>query len=103
LSEKPDAADLLEPIELGPCLRDLELTLGQVCRAAGVTRAQLDYWTVRAEIPTTGRKQRLYGIEALELVMLIKQGKSKGLSLEDAIQAARAFGRRKALLTGARW
>ncbi len=88
---------VLEPVELGPCLRGLELTLGQVCRAAGVTRAQLDYWTARAQIPTRGRKQRLYPIEALELVMLIKQAKEKGLDLEQAIRAAKAFRRHAAL------
>jgi len=52
---------------------------------------QLDYWTTKAQIPTRGRKQRLYDIDAVETVMLIKQGKDKGLSLEAAIQAAARF------------
>jgi hypothetical protein len=95
--EERDRADLLEPIELGLHLRRLDLTPGQVCRVAGVTRAQLDYWTLRAEIPTKGRTQRLYGMEALELVMLIKQGKEKGLSLEQAIRAAKAFSRSRVM------
>ncbi|MGZ4383377.1 MAG: MerR family transcriptional regulator [Gaiellaceae bacterium] len=90
-----DPADLLEPIELGPQLRKLDLTLGQVCRVAGVSRAQLDYWTARAQIPTKGRKQRLYPMESLELVMLIRQGKEKGLSLQAAIEAARSFSFRR--------
>jgi DNA-binding transcriptional MerR regulator len=83
--------DLLEPVELGVRLRELELTLGQACLVAGVSKMQLDYWTTKAQIPTRGRKQRLYDMDAVETVMLIKQGKEKGLSLEAAIQAAARF------------
>lgn len=72
-------------------LRRLELTLGQVCRVAGVSKMQLDYWTTKARIPTKGKKQRLYGLDAVETVMLIKQGKDKGLSLQAAIEAAERF------------
>ena len=49
---------------------------------------QLDYWTNKAQIPTKGKKQRIYDIDAVETVMLIKQGKDKGLSLSTAIEAA---------------
>ena len=52
---------------------------------------QLDYWTNMAQIPTKRKKQRIYDIEALELVMLIKQAKDKGLNLGAAIEAARRF------------
>ncbi len=83
--------DLLEPVDLGLRLQELELTLGQACLVAGVSKMQLDYWTTRAQIPTRGRKQRLYDMDAVETVMLIKQGKEKGLSLEAAIQAAARF------------
>ncbi len=83
--------DLLEPVDLGLRLQELELTLGQACLVAGVSKMQLDYWTTKAQIPTRGRKQRLYDMDAVETVMLIKQGKEKGLSLEAAIQAAARF------------
>jgi hypothetical protein len=83
--------DLLEPVDLTRRLRELELTLGQVCLVAGVSKMQLDYWTTKAQLPTKGRKQRLYDMDAVETVMLIKQGKDKGLSLEAAIQAAASF------------
>lgn len=83
--------DLLQPVDAVARLRGLDLTLGQVCRAAGVSRTQLDYWTTRARIPTKGRKQRLYDLDAVETVMLIKQGKDKGLSLQAAIEAAHRF------------
>jgi DNA-binding transcriptional MerR regulator len=83
--------DLLEPVDVMRKLRRLELTLGQVCRVAGVSRMQLDYWTTKARIPTKGKKQRLYDLDAVETVMLIKQGKDKGLSLSGAIEAAERF------------
>jgi MerR HTH family regulatory protein len=83
--------DLLEPVDLSQHLHKLELYLGQVCRIAGISKMQLDYWTNKARIPTKGRKQRIYDMEALETVMLIKQGKDKGLSLAAAIEAARRF------------
>jgi DNA-binding transcriptional MerR regulator len=84
-------AVFLEPIDLSQHLDELELYLGQVCRIAGISKMQLDYWTSKAQIPTKGRKQRLYDLEALETVMLIKQGKDKGLNLSAAIDAARQF------------
>ena len=84
-------ADLLEPVDVGTRLDQLELYLGQVCALAGVSKVQLDYWTTKAEIPTRGRKQRVYDVRALELVMLIKQAKDNGLSLPAAIAAAREF------------
>ena len=81
----------LEPIDLSQHLDKLELYLGQVCRIAGISKMQLDYWTNKAQIPTKGRKQRIYDLRALETVMLIKQGKDKGLNLGAAIEAARRF------------
>ena len=84
-------ADLLEPVDLAEHLDELELYLGQVCRVAGISKMQLDYWTTKARIPTKGRKQRLYDRRALETVLLIKQGRDKGLSLQAAIEAARTF------------
>ena len=82
---------VLEPIDLAEHLQKVELYLGQVCRVAGISKMQLDYWTNKAQIPTSGRKQRIYDIDALETVMLIKQAKDKGLNLGAAIEAARTF------------
>jgi DNA-binding transcriptional MerR regulator len=83
--------DLLEPIDLAQHLGKVELYLGQVCQIAGISKMQLDYWTNKAQIPTKGKKQRIYDINALETVMLIKQAKDKGLNLGAAIEAARRF------------
>src|SRR5579863_6574766 len=83
--------DLLEPIDMAEHLDKIELYLGQVCAIAGISKMQLDYWTNKAQIPTKGKKQRIYDIAAIETVMLIKQGKDKGMSLAAAIEAARRF------------
>ena len=83
--------DILEPVNLSEHLDKIELYLGQVCQIAGISKMQLDYWTNKAQIPTKGKKQRIYDIEALETVMLIKQAKDKGLNLSAAIEAARRF------------
>ena len=83
--------DLLEPIDLSEHLEKVELYLGQVCQIAGISKMQLDYWTNKAKIPTKGRKQRIYDMDAVETVMLIKQARDKGLNLATAIDTAREF------------
>jgi DNA-binding transcriptional MerR regulator len=91
---RPDPIEL-EPVDVAARLDRVELTLGQVCRLAGISKMQLDYWTNKAQIPTKGKKQRLYDLEAVETVMLIKQGRDKGLNLGAAIEAARRFRTRR--------
>ena len=83
--------DFLEPINLAEHLDKVELYLGQVCQIAGISKMQLDYWTTKAGIPTKGKKQRIYDMEAVETVMLIKQAKDKGMNLGAAIDATRRF------------
>jgi hypothetical protein len=87
--------DFLEPVNVAEHLDRLELYLGQVCQLAGISKMQLDYWTNKAQIPTKGRKQRIYDMDAVETVMLIKQAKDKGLNLGAAIDAARRFQERE--------
>jgi DNA-binding transcriptional MerR regulator len=60
---------------------------------------QLDYWTERGDIPTQGRKQRLYDASAVEMVMLIKQARGLGFDVNAAIAAAREFIHRRLLPT----
>ena len=91
----PQQVDLLEPVNLADHLNKIELYLGQVCHVAGISKMQLDYWTNKAQIPTKGRKQRIYDMDALETVMLIKQAKDKGLNLATAIEAARQYKERR--------
>ena len=87
----PRHVDLLEPVNLSEHLDKIELYLGQVCAVAGISKMQLDYWTNKAHIPTKGKKQRIYDMDAVETVMLIKQGKDKGLNLSTAIDAASKY------------
>jgi hypothetical protein len=84
-------SDLLEDVSVADRVRELEFTVGQVCRIAGITKMQLDYWTVRGDIPTQGRKQRLYDASAVETVMLIKQARDLGFDVNAAIAAAAEF------------
>jgi hypothetical protein len=93
----PRYVDLLEPVNLSDHLDKIELYLGQVCQVAGISKMQLDYWTNKAQIPTKGKKQRIYDMDAVETVMLIKQGKDKGLNLSTAIEAARKYKEERAL------
>ena len=92
-----NAPDFLEPIDLADHLDKVELYLGQVCQIAGISKMQLDYWTNKAQIPTKGNKQRVYDMHAVEMVMLIKQAKDKGLNLGAAIAAAREFQERSTI------
>ena len=83
--------ELLEPINLSDHLDKVELYLGQVCQIAGISKMQLDYWTNKAQIPTKGKKQRIYDIEALETVMLISTaGTVIRMPVEDIRRAGRA-------------
>jgi DNA-binding transcriptional MerR regulator len=82
---------LLEAVSVADRVDDLEFTVGQVCRIAGITKMQLDYWTVRGDIPTKGKKQRLYDSGAVETVMLIKQARDLGFDVNAAIAAAKEF------------
>jgi DNA-binding transcriptional MerR regulator len=91
----PRQVDLLEPVDIAEHLDKIELYLGQVCAVAGISKMQLDYWTNKAQIPTKGRKQRIYDMDAVETVMLIKQAKDKGLNLQTAIETARQFKEQK--------
>ena len=82
--------DLLEPVNLADHLDKVELYLGQVCQIAGISKMQLDYWTNKAQIPTKGKKQRIYDIEALETVMLISTG---GTVIRMPVEEVKRLGR----------
>jgi DNA-binding transcriptional MerR regulator len=83
--------DLLEPIDLSEHLDKVQLYLGQVCQIAGISKMQLDYWTNKAQIPTQGRKQRIYDMDAVETGDADQAGEGQGLNLGAAIEAARRF------------
>ena len=84
-------SDLLSAVSVADRVDELQFTVGQVCRIAGITKMQLDYWTVRGDIPTLGKKQRLYDAHAVETVMLIKQARDLGFDVNAAIAAAKEY------------
>jgi DNA-binding transcriptional MerR regulator len=84
-------SDLLSAVSVADRVDELQFTVGQVCRIAGITKMQLDYWTERGSIPTQGKKQRLYDSSSVETVMLIKQARDLGFDVNAAIAAAREF------------
>src|ERR1700753_2833961 len=90
--------ELLEPIDMAEHLGKIELYLGQVCAIAGISKMQLDYWTNKAQIPTKGKKQRIYDMDAVETVMLMRQGKTRALTLGAASAAARSFREQNAVV-----
>jgi DNA-binding transcriptional MerR regulator len=93
-------SDLLEAVSVADRVGELQFTVGQVCRMAGITKMQLDYWTERGSIPTQGKKQRLYDAAAVETVMLIKQARDLGFDVNAAIAASKDFQARQASTTG---
>jgi DNA-binding transcriptional MerR regulator len=84
-------SDLLSAVSVADRVDELQFTVGQVCRIAGITKMQLDYWTEKGGIPTQGKKQRLYDSSSVEVVMLIKQARDLGFDVNAAIAAAREF------------
>jgi hypothetical protein len=60
--------ELLEPVDVVRQLRKLELSLGQVCRVAGVSKMQLDYWTTKAPADPPPWTSGDTGVEARRLV-----------------------------------
>ncbi len=86
-TSRPPVGVLHEVVDLGAQLESLELTVGQVCKVAEISKMQLDYWTIKARIPTRGNKQRLYDLPALRTILLIKQALASGLTLSAAVDA----------------
>ena len=69
--------DILEPVNLSEHLDKIELYLGQVCAIAGISKMQLDYWTNKAQIPTKGKKQRIYDMDAVETALPAETDKNE--------------------------
>ena len=80
-------SDLLEAVSVADRVGELQFTVGQVCRMAGITKMQLDYWTERGSIPTQGKKQRLYDAAA---------ARDLGFDVNAAIAASKDFQARQA-------
>ena len=88
-------SEYLAPVDLLDLIEGMSFLPWQVQYMTGLTRDRLDYWTTKAGIAIEGKAKKLYPLESVELVALIKQGVDAGLGLDVAILAARDWQRRE--------
>ena len=80
----------LEPPDRGALWLGLALTKTQLAALCGVTVRQVDHWTRRGYLTPRPGTDRYNG-NAVELCLLIKQGRDAGLSTRRAVAQARAY------------
>ena len=80
----------LEPVDMAAHLDKLELYLSQVCRLAGISKMQLDYWTNKARSDQGPQAADLRPARDRDRDA-DQAGTDKGLGLAAAIDAARRF------------
>ena len=80
----------LEPPARGALWFNLALTKTQLATLCGVSGRQVDGWTRRGYLTPRPGTDRYNG-NAVELCLLIKQGRNAGLSPRRAVAQARAF------------
>ena len=68
----------------------LALAKAQLGALCGVTERQVSYWTAQGYLPRSTRDPRRYSGDAIDMAMLIQQGRQQGLSVYEAAQQARA-------------
>ncbi len=69
----------------------LALTRVQVAALCGLSARQVGYWTAQGYLPRATRDPERYSGDALDMAILIKQGRQQGLSAYQAAQQARAY------------
>ena len=69
----------------------LALTQVQLAALCGLSVRQVDYWTRQGYLPRSPRNPERYSGEAVELAILIKQGRQQGLPAYTAAERARAY------------
>ena len=80
----------LDPPDRGALWLNLALTKAQLAALCGVAARQVAHWTARGYLSPRPGSDRYNG-NAVELCLLIKQGRYAGLSLRNAVARARAF------------
>ncbi len=81
----------LEPPNRGALWLRLALTPTQVAELCGVSPRQVLYWTRAGYITAAPGNPGRYNGNAVDLCLLIKQGRAAGLPLERAAAAARDY------------
>ncbi len=69
----------------------LSLTKVQLAALCGLSVRQVGYWTARGVLPCSTRDPGHYSGDAVDMALLIKQGRQQGLSVYRAVQEARAY------------
>ena len=78
------------PPDRGALWNRLALPRTQLAALCGLTPRQVSYWTHRGYLPVSDRTPVKYNGEAIDYCILIKQGLTRGLSLQRAVESARA-------------
>ena len=69
----------------------LALTKKQVAVLCGLTERQVGHWTAQGYLPRSTRAPERYSGDAIDMALLIKQGRQQGLSVYRAVQEARGY------------
>ena len=81
----------LTPPDRGALWASLSLTRTQVAALCGLDQRQVGRWTQRGYLPRSPRDPQRYRGVAVDMALLIKQGRQQGLSAYRAAQKARAY------------
>ncbi len=69
----------------------LALTKAQLAALCGLSARQVSYWTAQGYLPRSTRDPERYSGDAVDMAILIKQGRQHGLSVYEAVHQARAY------------
>ena len=69
----------------------LSLTQAQLAALCGLSERQVGYWTAQGYLPRSTRDPQRYSGDAIDMALLIKQGRQWGLWVYEAAQQARAY------------
>jgi DNA-binding transcriptional MerR regulator len=78
------------PPDRGALWVALALTKTQLAALCGLTVRQVTYWTAHGYLPAAPAHAERYNGNAIDLALLIKQGRDRGLPLRRAVALARA-------------
>ena len=69
----------------------LMLTKAQLAALCGLSERQVGYWAAQGYLPHSPRDPERYGGDAVDMAILIKQGRQHGLSVYEAVHQTRAY------------
>ena len=80
------ATPSLAPPQRGALWASLRLTRKQVAALAGLSERQVAHWAAQGYLPRSTRDPERYSGDAVEMAILIKQGRQQGLSAHHAAE-----------------